>query len=103
MDDVTFSSIEELYKRLSPALNTKSEELKRKGISYITPEDIWNYLKDNVWNNSHNLRLFKMVDDILNADDSLIDDYVKTKMGSKERNVYFNDEKEEDVNEDKND
>lgn len=99
MEDVAFSSIEELYKRVKPALMTKCEELKRSGISYITIEDIWNYLKDNVWNNSRNLRLFRMVDDILNVDNMLIDDYIKSKMGSKERTVYFNDKMEDDVDE----
>ena len=83
MEDVAFSSIEELYKRVKPALDSKSGELKRNGIDYITSEDIWNYLKDNIWNTSRNLRLFRMVDDILNADNSLIDDYVKSKMKSK--------------------
>lgn len=101
MEDVAFSSIEELYKRVKPALMTKCEELKRTGITYVTAEDIWNYLKDNIWNNSRNLRLFRMVDDILNADNMLIEDYVKTKMSSKERNVYFKDRNEEDINENK--
>ena len=99
MEDVAFSSIEELYKRVKPALMTKCEELKRSGISYIKNEDIWNYLKDNVWNNSRNLRLFRMVDDILNVDNMIIDDYIKSKMGAKERTVYFNDKMEDDVNE----
>ena len=101
MDDVAFSSIEELYKRVKPALMTKSDELKRNGMNYITPEDIWNYLKDNVWNNSRNLRLFRMVDDILNADNEMLDDYIKNKMGTKERNVYFNDNLEDDLDEEK--
>ncbi len=99
MDDVAFSSIEELYKRVKPALVTKCSELKRMGINYVTEEDIWNYLKDNVWNNSRNLRLFHMVDDILNTDNLQIDDYVKNKMGSKNRTVYFNDKMEDDINE----
>lgn len=102
MDDVAFSSIEELYKRVKPALTTKCNELKRNGMDYITVEDIWNYLKDNVWNSSRNLRLFRMVDDILNADNTKLDDYIKSKMSSKERTVYFNDKMEDDVNEERN-
>lgn len=102
MEDVTFASTKELYERVRPALNTKTEELKRNGITYITPEDIWNYLKNNIWNHSHDLRLYRMVDNILNADNLLIDDYVKSKMGLKERKIYFNDKEEEDVNENKN-
>ena len=101
MEDVAFSSIEELYKRVKPALITKSNELKRNGVNYITPEDIWNYLKDNIWVNSRNLRLFCMVDDILNADNMKIDDYIKSKMETKERKVYFNDNVEDDLDEKK--
>lgn len=102
MEDISFASIEELYKRVRPALMTKREELKRSGITYVTEEDIWNYLKDNVWNNSRNLRLFRMVSDILNSDNALIDDYIKSKMGPKTRTVYFNDKMEDDVNEKEN-
>lgn len=102
MEDVAFSSIEELYKRVKPALMTKSDELKRNGIDYITSEDIWNYLKDYIWINSRNLRLFRMVDDILNADNEKIEDYVKSKIASKERNVYFNDNMEENLDEKSN-
>lgn len=101
MEDVAFSSIEELYKRVKPALITKSNELKRNGVMYITPEDIWNYLKDNIWVNSRNLRLFRMVDDILNADNMKIDDYIKSKMETKERKIYFNDNVEDDLDEKK--
>ena len=102
MEDISFASIEELYKRVRPALMTTCEELTRTGITYATEEDIWNYLKDNVWNNSRNLRLFRMVSDILNSDNVLIDDYIKSKMGPKTRTVYFNDKMEDDVNEKEN-
>lgn len=99
MDDVTFASIEELYRRVKPALITRCDELKRIGMNYVAPEDIWNYLKDNVWNNSRNLRLFRMVDDILNVDNMLIDDYLKQKLSMKERHIYFENENKEDTNE----
>ncbi len=102
MVDVAFASTKELYERVKPALETKTEELKRMGMTYITKEDVWNYLKNNVWNHSHDLRLYRMVDNILNADNLLIDDYVKSKMSLKERKVYFKDIEEEDVNENKN-
>ena len=35
----------------------------------------------------------------VNTDNMIIDDYVKNKMGSKSRTVYFNDKMEDDVNE----
>ena len=42
--DIEFSSKEELYQRVKPALKAKTMELKRVGYSYIREIDIWNYL-----------------------------------------------------------
>ena len=75
--DVEFNNILELYERLKPALLAKVAELKRNDINYIKIEDIWNYLKATKWSNASNLLLYQMVDDILNLDNSLIDEYVK--------------------------
>ena len=72
-----FSSIAELYARLEPALIAKVADLYRNGIDYIKKEDIWNYLKIKKWQNASNLLLYQMVDDILNTDNVLIDNYVK--------------------------
>ncbi|MDD4036034.1 MAG: post-transcriptional regulator [Bacilli bacterium] len=78
--DIKFNSVEELYNRLRPALNTKRNEMIRKKYHYIKSEDIWNYLKDNKWINSRNLSLSDMVDDILSSNDEAIDEYVKNKL-----------------------
>lgn len=78
--DIEFSSIKELYDRLEPALDTKYNELKRNKINYIKKEDIWNYLKLNKWSHAKDLLLHEMVDDILNCDNALLDDYVKRNM-----------------------
>ena len=59
--DLEFGTLEELYKRLKPALLTKKNELKRSGIEYIKEEDIWNYLTEVKWANSKNLLLYQMV------------------------------------------
>ena len=40
MNNIKFNSLEELYKRLIPAMETKVQELKLDGISYITVDDI---------------------------------------------------------------
>ena len=48
-----------------------------------------NYLKEVKWVNSKNLLLFQMVRDILNVDSIVIDDYVRVKLNSNERTVYF--------------
>ena len=75
--DVEFKSILELYERLKPALNAKVAELRRNDINYIKIEDIWNYLRISKWSNARNLLLYQMVDDILNIDNILLDNYVK--------------------------
>lgn len=84
-----FSSVEELYKRLNPALKSKVAELKEHGYGYLTVEDVWNYLKEKKWQNSHNLSLNEMVSDIFNSDNELIDAYFKDKLNAKNRKVYF--------------
>lgn len=91
--DITFGSLEELYKRIRPALKTKKEEMKRAGYIYIKEEDIWNYLKENKWINSKNLSLYQMVNDVLNADDMLIDKYLKEKLNMRNRVVYFEEDR----------
>ena len=78
--DIEFSSEKELYDRLKPALITKLNELKRTSLDYIKKEDIWNYLKINKWSKSNDLQLYQMVDDIINVDDILLDNYVKDEM-----------------------
>lgn len=75
--DIEFSSVKELYDRLTPALKTKEQELKRNNINYIKKEDIWNYLKIKKWKGAKNLLLHQMVDDILNVDYVLLKNYVE--------------------------
>ena len=75
--DIEFSSVKELYDRLTPALKTKEQELKRNNINYIKKEDIWNYLKIKKWTGAKNLLLHQMVDDILNVDYVLLKNYVE--------------------------
>lgn len=89
--DVEFNSLEELYRRIKPALHTKKEEMKRSGYPYIKEEDIWNYLKEIKWVHSKNLSLYQMVSDVLNVEDSLIDRYLREKLSMRNRDVYFKD------------
>lgn len=88
--DITFNSLEELYNRIKPALRTKKEEMKRNGFVYVKESDIWNYLEEKKWINSKNLSLYQMVDDVLNVDDIVIDNYLKEKLNMRNRNIYFN-------------
>jgi len=80
MDDIRFSSLEELYKRLIPAMETKVNELKLAGINYITVTDIWNYLRTHKWIKSKDLTLSECVDDILNTSELEYRRYMKNKM-----------------------
>ena len=81
--DIEFNSIKELYERLLPALNTKIAELNRYDLDYIKKEDIWNYLKVSKWEKATDLKLYQMVDDILNLDNDKIDSYVKEEIRKK--------------------
>lgn len=89
MEEITFSSLEELYQRLLPALKTKKNEMGRQGYNYIKEEDIWNFFKETKWKKDIELSLSVMVNDVLNIDNILIDNYLKNKMKSENRTVYF--------------
>ncbi len=75
MEEIKFSSITELYNRLYPALTVKNNEFLLHKITSDQLE-IWNYLKDNIWNKSIDLSLGEMVNDILTLE---IEDFIKRK------------------------
>ena len=79
-DNIEFQNVKQLYNRLLPALRTKKEEMKRVGINYVQEEDIWNYLKEKKWKKANDLSLYDMVSDILNIDNSFIENYLKTNL-----------------------
>ena len=87
--DSEFNSLEELYNRIKPALSAKKEELRRNGFDYIKEDDVWNYLKEVKWKGSSNLKLYQMVNDVLNTDNRVIDDYLKKKLNMTDRHIYF--------------
>lgn len=89
--DIEFSSVEELYKRLTPALKVKKTEAYNYGYGYLKIEDIWNYLKDKVWKNSRGLSLNDMVSDIMNCSLEEIDYYFKENLSKKNRKVFLDD------------
>lgn len=84
---IEFSSVEELYKRVKPALTSKVREFRRNGKEYIKEEDIWNYLIEYRWKNSRGLELFNIVDDILNINNNDIEHYVINKMKDFKRSI----------------
>lgn len=83
MDDI--SSLEELYNKLLPVLKTKVNEMKLRKINYITEKDIWNCLSSK-WSKKNNLTFSDMVSDILNTNNSVYEDYSKTRKDTYERN-----------------
>ena len=92
MDQIKFSSLEELYDRIRPALRSKIKELKNLKKIYIREEDIFEYLAENKWNNSIDLTLADMVSDILYLDNEKLDEYVQKKiLKSKLRSMEMED------------
>lgn len=58
----------DLYIRLIPAFNTKIKEWNREKINNINKIDLWNYCILNKWQGKKDLRMYELVDDILNID-----------------------------------
>ncbi len=92
--DYEFSSQEELFKRVKPALNSKKSELDKLGYTYINIMDIWNYLIENKWRSSNNLMLSDIVNDILHVSSDKLDKYLKDKMTQSKRTQYFIEDEE---------
>lgn len=88
--DIKFNSIEELYKRVYPALQSKKKELKRNNIDYIKEVDIWNCLIELKWRNKRGLLLAEIVDDILNTENDFFDKYIKEQMKQNKKEVNTN-------------
>lgn len=88
-----FKTIDDLYKRLKPALYSKVVELKRNGLDYIREEDIFNYLLSSSWSKKDNLSIAELTSEILYLDNNLITNYVMNIFKDSERNI-----KEEDNN-----
>ncbi len=75
-----FSSKEELFLRVRPALRAKSNELNKLGYYFVTDVDIWNYLIQVKWTKSKDLMLCDVVHDIFNADNIGVVEFSKDRM-----------------------
>ena len=73
--DYEFSSLEELYKRVRPALKSKVDELQKYGNLSISKYDLWKCLIINKCRNETGLMLSDIVDDILNTSFDEINSY----------------------------
>lgn len=89
MSELHFSSKEELYTRVKPALRAKIAELHRLGYTYVQEVDIWNYLIKTKWMKAKNLSLSDVVSDILHAEDEEIDIYLKGEIARQKRRAHF--------------
>ena len=69
--DLEFNNLLELKTRIKPALSTKVKEIN----SYVTEEDIWNFLKEYNWKKANNLTLYDIINDIINLDKETIEEY----------------------------
>lgn len=77
--DYEFTSVLDLKARVKPALDTKVKEMQIKNIKYVSQDDIFEYLRNNVWPLKNNLALYMIVDDILNTDNEVFCNYVLNK------------------------
>ncbi len=75
MEEIVFSSQEDLYKRVLPALRSKKKLLSKDGFKSIDISEIWDYMRLIKWSNSFGLELCDMVDDILNTSNLDISEY----------------------------
>ncbi len=71
-----FIDINDLYRRITPALNAKVAELKRAKIT-ISKRLLWEYCLKNIWIFKKDLRIYEMVNDILNVDELTLIQFLK--------------------------
>ena len=86
MEDIVFSSQEELFKRLLPALRSKKKLLSKDGFKSIELSEIWDYMRNKKWSSVTGLELCEMVDDILNSPNVEISEYCLKERRSKTEN-----------------
>lgn len=84
--EVNFNNLKELKQRITPALNTKVKELKQSNILYVTNEDIWEYLKTNIWPNKTDLTLYDIVNDILKLQPDIIEEFITKRRKQNDKN-----------------
>ena len=75
MDDLIFDSLDELHQRVIPALEAKTQSLRRFNILHIDENDIWEYLKKHVWPKKINLTLEGAVNDILSLSNDELENF----------------------------
>lgn len=82
-----FSSLEELYNRVKPALKCKVKDLNRTNIYYIHESDVFNYLKNTLWVKKNNLTLGEIVNDIMTTSNAELEAYVQSIIAREKRQI----------------
>ncbi len=62
--DIEFKNIEELKNRMMPVLRMRTQELREENYS-VDEDELWEYFV-RIWQESKNLTLYDLVDDVLN-------------------------------------
>ena len=84
MESTKINSIEDLYRRLLPALSAKVATLKRHNIKHIKEKDIWEYLTKFYWREANKLSLNDVVNDILSTPNEELEAYTNRKNQTEE-------------------
>ena len=71
-----YTSQEELYRVLRPVFNVKKRLISISKFPDITDKDIWKYLSENIWKYDIGLTLSDVINDIINVDIKLVNDYI---------------------------
>lgn len=69
-DNFGIKNTVDLYRRLLPALKSKTREIEKLNNIKIKNEEVWNYLIKYKWDSVIGLKLSDMVDDILNINNN---------------------------------
>lgn len=79
--DIEFKTLEELYNRVIPALNTKRNETLTIYKIDLDIKSIFNYLAETKWKYAKDLVLSEIVSDILNVDIYKVEEYQNINKG----------------------
>lgn len=85
-----FTTQNDLYIKVLPALKTKKNEMIREGIKMVREIDLWEYNKEFTWRKAKGLTLASIVNDILNTDSKLYEEYIVRRYRERDENGSTN-------------